>query len=399
VLGMMCCFVNNFIIYIHNRIMNDEDIREKIAQNLVNLVDLNDEAYGPGVTEISIVHGYLGGLDNSDPGAGLFANLLFSAVSLIGEIEGLPAAPAIAWFLSAVVNTYNEKTQPDLYDKFSSIADRYLTTYMDIDATLINILNNIDAHLDDVYTIPEWLWSLPFMGGKKTISVRELANYDFPAKYTNDFETCKDKFVLGFRNELVKQLLPTVPGLGIGTIHIHKMHAYWVYVMTAPGASDDGVYWWRDGEYTIDDNELQLQGHTVRVVGDGVSDFSRAAGDFCESTGAGLLIATARAPDNITYHKYYLLKGVDYGSHDGWSYADADFYDWLFKDDGFGNVVRPDAVGLREDIFRHWAIKGASGLPAAAAVPTLDAVGLVAAEETFTKPVAVGVGSGCCIIV
>ncbi len=79
----------------------------KIQRNLQNIIDLHRDAYAPAHDEIGIVYGYLKSEDNHDNGLGLFGNLLFSAFSLIGSIEGLPGAPIIAWFLSGVVQSYS----------------------------------------------------------------------------------------------------------------------------------------------------------------------------------------------------------------------------------------------------------------------------------------------------
>jgi hypothetical protein len=128
---------------------------EKIKSNLQNLIDLNRDVYAPTNSEIGIVYGYLKSEDNHDNGLSLFGNLLFSAFSLIGSIEGLPGAPIIAWFLSGVVQSYaTPPTPPNLLDPdITKVTERYLATYMQIDTDLTYLLNNID---DDTYVIDCW---------------------------------------------------------------------------------------------------------------------------------------------------------------------------------------------------------------------------------------------------
>ena len=116
---------------------------DKILLNLNNLIDLNDASYPSACNQIGIVKGYLNGSQPKDNGPSLFSNLLFSAVGLIGDIEGIPVAPAIAWFLSAVVNKFSASTQPDLYDPYPEIEARYDATYRAIDTELIRIMNDI----------------------------------------------------------------------------------------------------------------------------------------------------------------------------------------------------------------------------------------------------------------
>ena len=334
-----------------------------IKQNLKNLIDLNDLSYPPASAQIGIVYGYLTEDDNHDNGTGLFANLLFSALGLIGEIEAIPAAPVIAWFLSAVVNTFNEKTQPQLYSPFPQIAARYTATYMAIDDALTTILNDLDHHMDDVFTIPDYINLPPPYNNKKTITVRELASVTIPANYSDDFNTCKDRFIIGFRNELVKQELPRINKYGIGTIHKRDMGRYNIFVMTVPGSPNDTLYGWSTGRYTIDSNDIQLENHNVTVSGNKYSDFNATAGSYCEQMGGALIVPISNDGANIDYHKYYMFTGYETDEHSGWNLSSKDFYDWLFQDDGFGNVIRPDSVGKRNDIFRNWNITNGSCIP------------------------------------
>jgi hypothetical protein len=58
-----------------------------------------------------------------------------------------------------------------------------------------------------------------------------------------------------------------------------------------------------------------------------------------------------------------MFTGYQAGEHSGWDLSNADFYDWLFQDDGFCNITRPDSVGLRADIFRNWGITNGTKIP------------------------------------
>ena len=342
---------------------------DKIRTNLSNLIDLNDEAYPSASNQVGIVQGYLNGTQPKDNGPDLFTNLLFSAVGLIGEIEGIPGAPVIAWFISAIVNQFNQKTQPDLYDPFPAIEARYDATYRAIDTELINILNDLQNRLETVLTIPDGL-NLPApYNTKKTITVKELENYTIPAKNTDDFDTCKNKFIIGFRNGLFKQQLPKYSNFGIGCIFIKHAHFYWTYIMTAPGSENDTKYWWNsDDGFTIDNKETQLD--RVSISGNNVSEFKSKAAAFNEQQGASLVVPVIANNLEVVYHKYYLFTNYSAGEHSGWSFASKDFYSMLFQDDGFGSIVRPDSVGTRDEIFRTWAISGSANIPNS--VPVLD---------------------------
>ena len=344
---------------------------DKIRTNLSNLIDLNDAAYPSASNQVAIVQGYLNGTQPKDNGENLFTNLIFSAVGLIGNLEGIPAAPVIAWFLSAVVNQFNQQTHPDLYDPFPGIEARYDATYRAIDTELINILNDLQNNLDNVLTIPDGL-NLPSpYNTKKSISVRELENYDIPAKNTDDFDTCKNKFIIGFRNGLFKQQLPKYSNFGVGCIFIKKAHFYWTYVMTKPGSENDAEYWWNnDDGFTIDNDETQLD--RVSISGSSVSDFKSKAADFNEKQSSSLIVPVSATDSEVVYHKYYLFTNYSEGEHSGWSFASNDFYSMLFQDDGFGTSLRPESVGTRDEIFRTWSITGSDSIPKSVPVSDTD---------------------------
>ena len=339
--------------------------RTQIITNLKNLIDLNNQSFAPASGEIDVVNGYLETQDNHDNGFSLFSNLLFSAVGLIGEIEALPAAPVIAWFLSAVVNSFTTSSQPELFNPFPQIKARYIATSLAIDTKLTTILNDLDNQMDTPLTIPDFIQLPPPYNNKKTITVRELANYNIPALYSDDFETCKDKFVFGFRNELVKQNLPTTNKYGIGTIYKRNMGRYNIFIMADPGTSEDTAYLWNQDNLTINSTDTQLQDHEVTVSGSSVDDFNATAGSYNSQMGGALIVPVSTNGSDITYHKYYMFTGYQAGEHSGWDLSNADFYDWLFQDDGFGNITRPDSVGLRADIFRNWGITNGTKIPPA----------------------------------
>ena len=333
---------------------------EKIKQNLKNLIDLNDESYPPANSEIGIVYGYLSATDNHDNGVSLFGDILIEGLSLIGDIDN-PAAPVVAWFLSGLVNSYNTSTPPNLLNPdITQIAARYVATYLQIDTDLTTILNDVYNNLDKEFTIPDNL-NLPApYNDKKTIKVRELSDIDFPAKYSDDFNTLKDAFVIGFRNELVKQELPRINSYSIGAVHIKYGTKYWLYIAQNPPNADRIN--WTGGGWTITNTELQLQGRDVKVSGGSFDDFNKTAGAFCDQSGA-MIIVTDKTDSDISFSKYYMLQGFSDGEWSGWNLGSTDFYNWLFKDDGFGNIIRPDSVGMREDIFRNWGITNGNLLP------------------------------------
>jgi hypothetical protein len=337
---------------------------DKISTNLKNLIDLNRQSFAPTNAEIEIVYLYLKSEDNHDNGLGLFGNLLFSAFSLIGSLEGLPCAPIIAWFLSGVVQSYDSPTPPpNLIDPdITKIKERNLATNMQIDSDLTYLLNHIEENLDKVYNIPDKLILPDPFKNKKTITLRELQDYDIPDQYSDDFVSIKNAHIIGFRNELVKQELPRVGGYAIGTVQRRIQQKYWLYIMHCPGESGDEIHSWNSNDLEISNSELQ-RGNHITLNGNNFDDFNRIMGSFCDQVGCALVIPTNKTPSEIRYHKYYMVSGFSDGQWSGWDIPSQDFTNWLFKDDGFGNIVRPESIAMREDIFRNWGITNGTKLP------------------------------------
>jgi hypothetical protein len=138
--------------------------------------------------------------------------------------------------------------------------------------------------------------------------------------------------------------------------------------MTKPGSVNDTTYWWNnDDGFTIDNKETQLD--RVSVSGNSVSDFKSKASTFNTQQGASLVVPVSATDSEVVYHKYYLFTNYSENAHSGWSFASKDFYDMLFQDDGFGNILRPDSVGTRDEIFRTWSITGSDSIPSSVPVP------------------------------
>jgi hypothetical protein len=80
--------------------------------------------------------------------------------------------------------------------------------------------------------------------------------------------------------------------------------------------------------------------------------------------------------NEIRYYRWFIMCGYDElqdGSQSGpinhkqvipapgsesFTLADGNFLQWLFIDDGAGNVTNPNGVGYRDDIIRNWTVNG-----------------------------------------
>ena len=59
----------------------------------------------------------------------------------------------------------------------------------------------------------------------------------------------------------------------------------------------------------------------------------------------------------------YMLQNFVVVDRSGWNLASADFYNWLFIDDGFGTVLNANGIGMRDDIFRNWGVQYGNQIP------------------------------------
>jgi len=337
---------------------------QKIQKNISILIQLNKDSLSPCSNEVAIVIiNNLKSQDKKDNGIGLFGNILFAAFSDIADAADLtnPIPAVVTAILAGLVNSYNTTPPPDLLQDFGRILDRLTNTNLQIDIDLSNIYSNIETNLDKTFTIPDGVLPSPF-NKKKTIKISELENYNFPNSDSSEYNNYLVALAHGFRRGLTKQQLPLIGGYSIGGVYVKKMHAYWVYIAQAPPGGSGDV--WEDGNYQINNLELQLQGRLVKVSGNSFEDFNKAAGEFCKETG-GLLVITNRTNTSIQYKKYYMLLDFTDGDEDfNWDLGTVNFYNnFLFIDDGFGNVINSNGVGKREDIYRNWGIQYGNQLP------------------------------------
>jgi hypothetical protein len=337
---------------------------QKIQKNLGILIQLNKDSLSPFSNEVAIVIiNSLKSQDNKDNGLGLFGDVLFAAFSDIADTADLtnPVPAVVTAILSGLVNSYNTTPPQNLLKDFGRILDRLTNTNLQIDVDLSNIYSNVEANLDKTFTIPDGVLPSPF-NTKKIIKISELEEYDLPNSDSSEYNKYLVSLTYGFRCGLTKQQLSLIGGYSVGGVYIKKMHAYWVFRAEAPPGGSGDV--WEDGNYKINNLELQLQGRSVTVTGNSFDDFNKVAGDFCKQTG-GLLVIINKTDTSIQYKKYYMLLDFTDGDEDfNWDLGADDFYNkFLFIDDGFGNVYNEDGVGKREDIYRNWGIQYGNQLP------------------------------------
>ncbi len=332
---------------------------KKLKTNLNNLIEFNDRSYYSTSPVVEEVYHYLTSVNKVDPGMSLFQSLLDSSYELIGELP-IPGAGIISWFIGGLLDSYSPDNQPNLNLDFGEVGARYNKTYYQIRLDLTTMYDDPTQNLDKVYTTS--------FGNKKTITLRELLNYDVPNKDDLDFTKILQAHTRAFRSSLCQQELPKSDQFKICGV-------FYQGGWDVPNSIDD-VFWpylWADKQqpYMITNDELRYGDHEqenpkISVSSDNFSmnDLKSAAAEFCKQSSQTLITNFAEGKDDqgtevLIFHKYYVMDYVneDRPSSGFWRLASKGFCDWLFKDDGFGNIVNEDGCGNRADVFRNWGMK------------------------------------------
>ena len=309
----------------------------------------------------------------SDPKQGLASILFASSFELIADTE-LPGAGVLSWFLSGLQESYADpRTEPaSLAAPFLNILERFDNNMTQMRYDLSVIHADPQSHLGDTYQIP---W-----GPKKTITVAELGSYDFPSSEDPNFTLLIEAFRKAWKKTLTKNLLPT--RYQIATIHYHYEDRPDPFEPEEdcwpenPKGSDANVsQFWSGG-----DVEISLCGDSgsrprqSNVDGTGVNTLRAFQGTIAKiisANPAGCYVYEEvwdrPAPDlnrvwkGAYYWSYWLVPSGSYGK-ESFTLAPNDFVNWLFIDDGVGNVTNSNGVTSRLEVFQSWGLDGSEGV-------------------------------------
>jgi len=155
---------------------------EQIAQvqsNLKNMQAFNDFVYNQGGGS-RILNAYLSlsEPDPSDPGLNIGLNIIEGAFWAIGGMFG-PVGNFTASFLSGMLSWWanSENTPPNLNTTFASLSIRTQQTSLAVDTQLAVYYQDVVTHWNDQFTY-----------NGQTVTLGDLANYQFPAETDPDFE-------------------------------------------------------------------------------------------------------------------------------------------------------------------------------------------------------------------
>lgn len=337
----------------------------------------------------------------ADPKQSVGSDLLSFAYGFIDDLD-FEGSSVVSWLVGGIINHYKEVNENDprnlpemLAEDCSDINERIYRTLQQTYLDLAEIQQDPVSHWNDSYNVP--------FGNKGVVFVNELLNYDIPTNDSRpvDYGNMLSKFRDGLtytvaKNEIVSRNLykigyPLVINLIVGqfqSLIVNPEHCQ-------PGHEDmdwtpllsSHMPWTLKSNNLSDGNCIinrcpKENGGPAEVFHPycaksnpcGESDWKLAATDYmtniCKSSFLNCY-TISNMKDGSTmlfYRTFYLIDGrYNYEQESAygqgtWFVVDNEFCEWLFKDDGFGNIINPNGITTREDVFLNWGLIGSSGV-------------------------------------
>ena len=386
----------------------------RIAESINNLQGILDTVYATNGNVIIEVQNMLTIQPPPDPSVGPWTDIFETALGVISAVSEPylgPSAEVVAALLGgAVEHVTNDKeaqevTNIDLNDSkgFGLMSSRLTNTYNAQGLYLAEIARNPNDYRDKEFSIPEERYP-PLKG--KTFTIRQLLTVPIPK---NDSVPGK-KFILAetnaFRGAVTKCEMPKKQWWWVAFVQdkIWKGsnfgNAYHPTGTYNPSPRTSGAPGGTLSTRKMNDNDLGkdvgifandeiLHHHPdytyVKSVGqnvchsqdDYINNFMLAIKDFTSKFPAAHIGPYTIDKDNneIRYYKWFLLNGpcIQDGTESGainhkicnpppgaenFALATGEFVNWLYIDDGAGNIVNSDGCGYRDDVLRHWTSNG-----------------------------------------
>ena len=368
-----CCFAR-----VKKNILKSEPKKEspsltpeemaKIRRNLDRLIDFADISFDYSQGAITEVYETLKAGNSPGDNRSLFAKLMSSSYELIGAVP-IPGSEVVSWFVGAVVDTYSNENPPgdiNLDQDYADMVLRYSATSLGLRNDLSDMRTNTNERRDRVYTVP--------FGNKQTITVRDLINVDLPSKDDVGFSDLLVAHRRGLKHAVCKPPFQAMRKWGV--YYELKSSNPRGLVPAKRGGNQGWIVHgnlndWGKGQELFSNQPLTyIRPEYVKVeiygeLDDPVANFKDAGARFIKGFPAAVIMPQDQnymynGERQQAYRQYYVL--TDYGSSINFAVADGGFMNWLFIDDGFGNITNPDGVGYREEIVREWMING-DGIP------------------------------------
>lgn len=346
---------------------------DTFLQNIENLITFIDETYEYCDTIPVEVYSNLSIAVPDDTGKQSWASMIWCNTYKLIECLDFTGAGILSELVGGLLNYYSDQhtTPPELQKGCANVIERFRITSLQLRSDLAAIHDNPEKHWNDTYTVP--------FGEKNTITVSEIAEAVFPNKYTEDFTQLIRIFSIYFRQEITKDKIPEV--VKIVTYYMHSDNTFYAEDPSWPNARGNNgsaflpappirgnkyVVWGNvSGYYNNGHDEHDEDRYNVPYVISNVNigdeaDCKNTVSRFIQRSAPGAYLPIAYEYDCWVYYQYYLAPITD--SWTSCRVVEDHFSEWLFIDDGFGNILNVDGVAYREDVFTKWNIEGSSGV-------------------------------------
>jgi len=279
-----------------------------VQANVNNLIDLTNFVHDYAQDKINNAYLLQSQDPSRDPGQAWIDIILGGSIWIIGDIP-IPGAGAVAGILSGIFNYYTTNTPPSLKGTFAGVWQRF-------DATFIQANMDLTGIHDDV--AGNWGKTYKGMDGKD-YPVSSLASAQVSSKDNQAFVDMANDVLKAFDLGLWKETLG----------------AKWNIWITS-----------QDPTLFPEQHSWDLKGWSKGFVD--AHPAYRVVGKWYDSGGS---CCVRQRGWNIW--EYWLGANANMFSDQA---APKSLCDYLFKDNGGGNVVRPDALTTREDVFTNWKL-------------------------------------------
>jgi len=280
-----------------------------------------------------------------------------------GEIGGKIAS----WLLSGAAEAWRDGFEPtpqDLLKEFNTISAAIYQTLQSLKEKVDEISSDLEKHWSDTYTMPntdKQMFVFQFAQGIGTSD-----EVRFPSDIDPRWDLGIDVFVNKLQYFITRYLLPKVWSIYQNSPDFEDVfwpqQWYWKYWKNDP---------WQ-GPIDIDGNNCLYHNNFHEKYCSGIWDVKTAAveamsdNEWPHYDHDSMYIwwepYQSEQDDWLTNDHLYVGQKVHLSvlRRGDWDEKpEADFCEWLFKDDGFGNLHNDseNSVAMREDVFKNWGLK------------------------------------------
>lgn len=346
----------------------------KIKKNLSTLMDMNEKFYGETTGIIPEVWGMLKGQqsknDTPDSGKDGYKTILVSALAIAGIVTEQPEIEIAAVILAGTFdylstdNNSKTSTNVNLDADFGLLSSRNTASYNSLNIMIGKMFDDPNKYRDQPWAIQN-----PY----RFNTLRDMIDIEIPGKDTELFQLSVQAQSRQFRNQIT---IPEMEKMQYWDIYFvqdtnHKDSNFgYCYVPGPPGQPNppDGIQRSRNTNTSDVGNGVRIFANDeiwthhpdyVHVESFGSNDddlkssYLNAVSDFIKKFPAAYIYPYSMTDKTVLSWRYYIMEGYDKITEPTLNFgvANGDFMNWLFIDDGAGNVTNPNGAGYRYDII------------------------------------------------